>query len=270
MRMARTGWVAVGLMAALTTSACTGDATRGGAARAEAAAPTTATTPAPPPDPCTLLVSGRQVALDGATAVRVTDLAAAAVRAAGDAEADPSAVAAQLADVPELAAVAAPASSALLGREGPALTCAHPRGTSDESEAGESGLTPRADALLGAMNQAFGRLPTGGYATGGVDSGHTSDSAHYDGRAIDVFFRPSSDAAQRHRGWTVAQWLVARADRTSLLSVIYRDRIWTVWASGAGWRDYVHPSGNTTNKVLRHLDHVHTAVVGGDRRRDDD
>ncbi|MDO9380258.1 MAG: hypothetical protein Q7T56_15530 [Nocardioidaceae bacterium] len=266
---ARTGLVAMGLLAALAATACTGETTRGTAARAEAA-PTTSATPPPPPDPCVLTVSGSPVPLDAATAVRATDLAAAAVREAGDGEADPADVAAQLADVPELSAVAAPAATALLGREGPALTCAFPRGESDEQEAGRSGLTPRADALLEAMDDAFGELPTGGYATGGVDSGHTSDSAHYDGRAIDVFFRPSSDAAQRHRGWTLAQWLVARGDRTSLLSVIYRDRIWTVWASGAGWRDYVHPSGNTTNPVLRHLDHVHTAVVGGDRRRDDD
>jgi hypothetical protein len=48
-----------------------------------------------------------------------------------------------------------------------------------------------------------------------------------------------------------------------VLSVIYADRIWTSWAAYAGWRDYVHPSGDTRNPVLRHLDHVHVAVESG-------
>ena len=87
--------------------------------------------------------------------------------------------------------------------------------------------------------------------------------SHYDGRAVDVFFRPVGDEGQRRAGWVLAQWLVAHAQRYDVLSVIHADHIWTSWASGAGWRDYVHPSGNRTNKVLRHLDHVHVAVESG-------
>jgi hypothetical protein len=45
--------------------------------------------------------------------------------------------------------------------------------------------------------------------------------------------------------------------------VIFDDRIWTLWASAEGWRGYTHPSGNTRNPILRHLDHVHVAVVRG-------
>ena len=44
---------------------------------------------------------------------------------------------------------------------------------------------------------------------------------------------------------------------------IFADQIWTSWAAYAGWRDYVHPSRNRTNAVLRHLDHVHVAVESG-------
>ena len=101
----------------------------------------------------------------------------------------------------------------------------------------------------------------GGFAPGGVDSGHVDDSSHYDGRAIDIFFRPITPEGTA-LGWVLAHWLVAHGDDTTLLSVIYADRIWTSWASCAGWRDYVHPSGVTDNPVLRHLDHVHTAVQG--------
>ena len=52
-----------------------------------------------------------------------------------------------------------------------------------------------------------------------------------------------------------------------MLSVIYADRIWTSWAAYLGWRDYVHPSGDTRNPVLRHLDHVHVAVESGEPYR---
>ena len=72
------------------------------------------------------------------------------------------------------------------------------------------------------------------------------NSSHYDGRAIDVFFRPFGNAAQTRRGWVFAQWLAAHADGYDVLSVIYADRIWTSWASYRGLADYVHPAGNRT------------------------
>ena len=109
----------------------------------------------------------------------------------------------------------------------------------------------------------FGPLPAGGFARGGVSTGHVDSSSHYDGRAVDVFFRPYDDEGQRRAGRVFAQWLVAHAQEHHVLSVIYADRIWTSWAAYAGWREYVHPSGDTRDPVLRHLDHVHVAVESG-------
>ena len=112
----------------------------------------------------------------------------------------------------------------------------------------------------------FGPLIAGGFAASGVTTGHVDGSAHYEGRAIDVFFRPVGDAEQRRRGWVFAQWLVAHAADHSVLSIIYHDHIWTSWAAYAGWRDYVHPGATPDdrgNAVLRHLDHVHVAVESG-------
>ena len=50
---------------------------------------------------------------------------------------------------------------------------------------------------------------------GGVASGHMEGSAHYEGRAIDIFVRPIS-AENRQRGWAIAQYLVAQADRLDI------------------------------------------------------
>jgi hypothetical protein len=152
----------------------------------------------------------------------------------------------------------------LLGARGSErLTCSPARLDVEPETAGRNGLTPRARRLRAAWTEVFGPLPAGGFARGGISSGHVDSSSHYDGRALDVFFRPYDDAGQRRAGLVFAQWLVAHAQDHGILSIIYADRIWTSWAAFAGWRDYVHPSGNTTNPVLRHLDHVHVAVESG-------
>ena len=149
----------------------------------------------------------------------------------------------------------------LLGADGPALTCrasAEPTGAQDE---GADGLTPRAGRMLGVLQATFGDLPTGGYAPGGVSSGHVDGSAHYDGRAVDVFFRPV-EPENRRRGWVLAQWAVAHAEQLEIATVIFDDHIWSSRRSDSGWRDY-RPGGDRDNEVLRHLDHVHLDVVRG-------
>ena len=149
----------------------------------------------------------------------------------------------------------------LLGANGPGLTCrASVELTGAQVEAAD-GLTPRAGRMLRRLEATFGDLPTGGYAPGGVSSGHVDGSAHYDGRAVDVFFRPV-EAENLRRGWVLAQWAVAHAERLELATVIFDDHIWSSRRSDAGWRDY-RPDGDPDNEVLRHLDHVHLDVVRG-------
>jgi hypothetical protein len=146
------------------------------------------------------------------------------------------------------------------------LVCAWARAAVEPQDPGPSGLVPRARRLRAAWTEAFGYLPAGGFASGGVSTGHVDGSAHYEGRAIDVFFRPDGDREQHRRGWVFAQWVLAHAADHQVLSIIYDDRIWTSWAAGLGWRDYVHPGATMRrrgNAVLRHLDHVHVAVESG-------
>ncbi len=147
------------------------------------------------------------------------------------------------------------------GDAGPVLTCRAEQDTALRvEEIGDDGLTPRARALLDAMTEVFGDQSLGGFAPGGVDSGHGAESTHYDGRAIDVFFRPVTED-NRRQGWVVAHWLVAHAQDLDIQYVIWDDRYWGVRGSGRGWRDYDAPPPR--NEVLRHLDHVHVDVLRG-------
>lgn len=155
-------------------------------------------------------------------------------------------------------------AEALLGHDEGALTCVVPldRGELAAEAPGPLGLTPRADAVRVLMREVFGKQPLGGFEPHGVEGGHIDGSAHYEGRAIDVFFRPVSEQNQR-LGWQQAQWAVAHAQRLRLATVIFDREIWTARRSVQGWRAYVHPSGDTDNPVLMHEDHVHVDVVEG-------
>ncbi len=155
---------------------------------------------------------------------------------------------------------------ALLGHHGPSLTCTVPMLFAapdlDREAPGADGLTPRAGTLRVAMREVFGKQILGGFEPRGVSDGHIDGSAHYEGRAIDVFLRPVTEE-HRRQGWSQAQWAVAHAERLDVATVIFDRRLWTGRRSAAGWRDYQHPSGASDNPVLMHEDHVHVEVVEG-------
>ncbi|WP_285240862.1 hypothetical protein [Pseudarthrobacter sp. MEB009] len=199
---------------------------------------------------CVVETTDGQVGLTRGEAKRATS--AVALQARGIASADTSgideAVLERLADGP-------PADA------GPALTC---RGTAtsdlQEQQLGAAGLTPRAETLRGAMSEAFGEQSLGGFAPGGVGQGHGADSTHYDGRAIDIFFRPVTEE-NRRQGWILAHWLVAHAQDLDIQYVIFDDRFWSAHSPRGQWGNYDAPEPG--NEILRHLDHVHVDVLGG-------
>lgn len=234
--------------------------------------PTSPATPAVVKD-CWVPTSAGNISLAGEQARALTTRAA---ELGGRTPGNPEGVAVRLATAVALAdvevAVAREVADGLAGRpRAPRLICSYPRGDVAPQQPGPSGLVPRARRLRAAWTEVFGPLIAAGFARGGVSSGHVDGSAHYEGRAIDIFFRPFGDAAQARRGWAFAQWLVAHAPDHQVLSVIWDDHIWTSWASYAGWRDYVHPGAspeNRGNAVLRHRDHVHVAVESGQPYQD--
>ena len=171
----------------------------------------------------------------------------------------------QLPDVANPSADSLAVARTLLGQRGPALTCVLPvtAGNGLPTEpAGRLGLTPRAETLRTALREVFGRQSLGGFAPGGVTTGHIEGSAHYEGRAIDVFFRPITPETTR-AGFQTALWAVAHAERLHLATVIFDRKVWTAVDSLQGWRDYKYPGGSTDNPVLLHEDHVHLDVQRG-------
>jgi len=151
-------------------------------------------------------------------------------------------------------------ASALTGNSPEGFSCRLGDSDSASKELKASGLTARADAVRRDLVARFPDLPLGGFAPGGVSTGHMEGSAHYAGRAIDAFVRPVSPA-NRTRGWAVAQYLVSQADRLAIRTVIFDDRIWTSGSrSGDGWRDYDPPERSGDPAILEHRDHVHVDV----------
>lgn len=150
-------------------------------------------------------------------------------------------------------------ASALTGNSPATFSCTIDSPDDSGQSERRNGLTSNANALLRDVERAFGDLPTGGYAPGGVDSGHSEGSAHYDGRAVDFFFEPVN-ADSKLAGWALAHYAVANADRLEIESVIYDDKIWTASRSSQRWRAYDAPEG-PNQQTLRHLDHVHVDVA---------
>jgi hypothetical protein len=152
-------------------------------------------------------------------------------------------------------------ASALTGQSFHAFSCVvkdapgHGRKKLDDS-----GLTRRAEHVRQDIGAAFGELSLGGFAPGGVHDGHMAGSAHYEGRAIDIFVRPVSEA-DKEKGWAIAQYLVAQADRLHIETVIFDGRIWKAGSSsGDGWTAYHPPERSGDRQVLEHRDHVHVDV----------
>jgi hypothetical protein len=151
-------------------------------------------------------------------------------------------------------------ASALTGNSAASFSCRHtdhPGAAADRLT--KSGLTKRADVVRREVDGLFGN-PLGGFEPGGVSTGHMEGSAHYDGRAVDIFVRPVN-ADNLVRGWAIAQYLVAQADRLGIETVIFDDRIWKSGdRSGDGWRDYDPPDRAGDRAILEHRDHVHVDV----------
>jgi hypothetical protein len=200
---------------------------------------------------CTVETSEGEVGLDRAQAKLATTAVALSARGmeAPDTSGIDEAVLRRLAEGPP-------------GDAGASLACrGSAAGDLPEQPLSDTGLTPRAQRLREAMTEVFGEQSLGGFAPGGVDQGHSAESTHYDGRAVDVFFRPVTEE-NRREGWLLAHWLVAHAEDLDVQYVIFDDRFWSAHSSRGQWRDYDAPEPG--NEILRHLDHVHVDVLRGD------
>ncbi len=141
------------------------------------------------------------------------------------------------------------------------VTCTlWPSNTQSSEDLNMIGLTTAAQYMWDSVDERFGFIAYGGFGPGGVNSGHSKDSAHYKGKAIDFFFKPYKSKAQVAKGWTLANWAVVNAERLGIATVIYQDRIWSQNSSFKGWQGFTPSYGDPKNPTLRHLDHVHIDV----------
>ena len=210
---------------------------------------------------CTVRTDERTVELDRDQAESAATAVAAVLRRSGSAADAATAVVAKA----DVSAADAPAvAAALTGKARAALFCTYGgAGDSESDDLSDEGLTGRAEKVRADVRDGFGNLPLGGFAPGGVHDGHMPGSAHSEGRAIDIFFRPIK-AANKTRGWALAQYLVAHAERLEINTVIFDGQIWTARRARSGWRDYnVSREGRSaaTVKILEHRDHVHVDVA---------
>lgn len=191
------------------------------------------------------------VKIDGYETMEITEAAQAVQRSAF-----PDAYADHEADARALA-------SALTGNSPRGFWC-ETAGDPDEAsdKLDDAGLVERAAIVREDVESVFGALSLGGFEPGGVSSGHMEGSAHYEGRAIDIFVRPINHD-NRKRGWAIASYLIAQADRLSINTLIFDDRIWHAGSrSGDGWTDYDVPSSSGGDRaILEHRDHVHVDVA---------
>ncbi|HTW15776.1 MAG TPA: hypothetical protein VMF51_11640 [Nocardioides sp.] len=151
-------------------------------------------------------------------------------------------------------------ASALTGNSPAAFSC---RVDADVPEARDglraTGLVRRADVVRQETLAVFGDVSLGGFEPGGVGTGHMEGSTHYEGRAVDIFVRPIN-AANKVRGWAIAHYLVAQAERLDVQTVIFDAKIWQARRSDDGWRDYDPPARSGDRAILEHRDHVHVDV----------
>jgi hypothetical protein len=203
------------------------------------------------------------IALAGALSVLMLTRGVATPWAAGCTVADGAGVVLADGSPSEISALIASADGdvARALSSGPTLSCRIDAiDATDTPKQPPLGLTPRAQALRDEVRDEFGDLPAGGFGPEATLPGRSPDGEHSLGRAIDFFFRPYDELAQQARGWRLANWSVANAQRLGIRTVIYRDRIWTARRSGQGWRDYRFRGSDPDNPVNRHLDHVHLDV----------
>ena len=87
-------------------------------------------------------------------------------------------------------------------------------------------------------------------------------SAHYDGRAVDVFVRPDQ-RGEPGRGWAIAHYLVAQADRLDIQHRHLRrpDLDRAAGAPATAGATTTRPDGASGDPaILEHRDHVHVDV----------
>jgi hypothetical protein len=135
-------------------------------------------------------------------------------------------------------------ASALTGYSPARFGCVARPARVGTQQAGPGALTPRARRLRRAIEHVFGPQHIGGVAA--------------KGHSLDLLVRPAG-ADDRRRGWAMASYLVAQADRLHIARVVFDRRSWHSGPSSEQrWRP-CPTSGHRT--ALEYRDRVHVSVL---------
>lgn len=117
----------------------------------------------------------------------------------------------------------------------------------------EKGLRPNALNGLRCIAKTAPWVQT--YHGVGERAGKTE---HDDGLAVDAMIPKHDTPAGNKRGWKLAHWLQANAEKLGITYLIYDSKIWSVERRAEGWRAYTR-YGDTPDDTLSHRDHVHAS-----------
>ncbi|WP_017572044.1 coiled-coil domain-containing protein [Nocardiopsis halotolerans] len=124
---------------------------------------------------------------------------------------------------------------------------------------GPLNITPRTEQMRELVIDEFGE----GADVGGVGCyravGGWVVGEHPKGRACDFMLDPNGtmpSQEQIDRGYAIAEWAQANADRLGIMYIIYRQKIWDIRRGDEGWRAMADRGDITQN----HFDHVHISM----------
>lgn len=139
-----------------------------------------------------------------------------------------------------------------------------PESATDCDPQDEKGFTYNTKQVAKAITDKFGIKSFGGViAPDEKKYGHSEDSDHYTGHALDVMLDGRKDWNNFKTQEQLANWLIEHAVELNVHYIIVGHKIWNIEHRDKGWREYTVGTTKPTNEseyTTAHYKHVHVSV----------